>query len=605
MRNMILQKRTYALPDCIRIPLKAAPVHTAVILLYQALAVAAPIFKIWITALFVDTAIGVAAGNIPFASIAFSLTGLLGVVAFEILAAPLINFIRVRLKIRLRGVLRPAFLEKRARLSYEHIENQECWDLIERVTEKPEDKFQDQFQQMLDLLTQSAVILGTLAVVMVQVWWAGLLIIAVSVPLMYLSVKSGQDKYDAQRMVTKIQRKYKYFSEVLRGRDTVLERSLFQYGGKLDEKYAGEYETARKIQFKVDAKNFIRMKASGMAVSLISVAVALVLTQPVAVGTITVGMFISIVNAILSLSITLSWQLAYNMENLAKNKEYMKDLTRFMALSEQDTALDLPSQNLPPFERLEFRHVTFRYPGMDHDILKDLSFVIENGKHYSFVGVNGAGKTTLTKLITGLFREYDGEIFLNGRELHDYTVADLKAYFCGVFQDFARYSVTMEQNIALGDTAGILTQKNPAEKSPILQRAVALAGLGPAVERLPLGLDTPLGKLEENGVDLSGGEWQRIALARAIVNPAGATILDEPTAALDPIAESEIYEKFREISNGRTTLFISHRLGSTLLADVIYVLSDGVVAERGTHVDLMEQNGLYAEMFESQRSWYR
>lgn len=162
--------------------------------------------------------------------------------------------------------------------------------------------------------------------------------------------------------------------------------------------------------------------------------------------------------------------------------------------------------------------------------------------------------------------------------------------------------LTFRENISLGDTAALETGPIPEER---LDKAIELAGLTPAAENLPKGYDSPLGKLLEDGVDLSGGEWQRVAMARTILSPAEVKILDEPTAALDPLAESEVYENFQQISEGKTTLFISHRLGSTLLADVIYVLDGGRMAECGSHQELMDKGGLYAAMFESQRSWYQ
>lgn len=262
-------------------------------------------------------------------------------------------------------------------------------------------------------------------------------------------------------------------------------------------------------------------------------------------------MFISLINALFSLSGSLSWGLANRMESLAWSREYLKDLNSFASLSEQEGACSLPMAE-EPFRQLEFRHVTFRYPGSDVTILKDLSFVIERGKHYSFVGINGAGKTTITKLMTGLYPQYEGEILLNGRELRTYSLAQVKAYFCSVFQDFAHYSLTFRENISLGDTAALETGPIPEER---LDKAVGLAGLTPAAENLPKGYDSPLGKLLEDGVDLSGGEWQRVAMARTILSPAEVKILDEPTAALDPLAESEVYENFQQISEGKTTLF--------------------------------------------------
>ena len=209
--------------------------------------------------------------------------------------------------------------------------------------------------------------------------------------------------------------------------------------------------------------------------------------------------------------------------------------------------------------------------------------------------MNGAGKTTMTKLMTGLYRDFKGEILLNGRDIRTYDAKALKSLCSAVFQDFARYQVPARDSIAVG---------LPAREARV-EDAVRTVGLRDAIAALPKGLDTPLGKIYEGGQDLSGGEWQRVAIARALVSGAPVRILDEPTAALDPMSESRFYEQFAGMSRGVTTLFISHRLGSTRLADRIFVIDGGRIAEEGTQAELLAAGGLFADMFEAQRSWYQ
>lgn len=247
-------------------------------------------------------------------------------------------------------------------------------------------------------------------------------------------------------------------------------------------------------------------------------------------------------------------------------------------------------------QSLEFRNVSFRYPSGDHDIIKNMSFQIESGHHYAFVGVNGAGKTTIIKLITGLYRDYEGEILLNGRELRAYSVDQLKGLCAVVYQDFAQYNITLGENIAVGAAEACSAED--------IRAAAKYARLDSVVAELSNGMDTPLGRTQEKGQELSGGQWQRVAIARAIVKRNALQILDEPTSAMDPLMENKLYEDFANISNGKTTIFISHRLGSTKLADTIFVLSDGKIAEEGSHSSLMARKGIYYEMYASQRKWY-
>ena len=222
---------------------------------------------------------------------------------------------------------------------------------------------------------------------------------------------------------------------------------------------------------------------------------------------------------------------------------------------------------------------------------------IPDGAIFGFLGPNGAGKTTITKLLTGMYDNFEGEIKINNKSIREYKQAELKAIFSVVYQDFAKYYISLKDNILLGDV-------NHTDEDK-LSDVVSLLELEKTIAKLPQGMDTYLGKIKEGGMDLSGGEWQRVAIARALYHPAKIRILDEPTAALDPVAESNIYEMFGKISQGKSTIFITHRLGAAKLADKIIVIHDGAVAEQGSHEKLMTLGGIYAEMFESQRSWYQ
>jgi ATP-binding cassette subfamily B protein len=262
---------------------------------------------------------------------------------------------------------------------------------------------------------------------------------------------------------------------------------------------------------------------------------------------------------------------------------------------------------VPELKTIEFKDVSFQYPGTEPYILKNFNAKLESGRHYAIVGINGAGKTTLTKLITGLYGEYEGEILINGRDLKSYTQAEIKALSAVVYQDFCRYPLDFYNNIAIGNA-------NDMENREKVEDAVNIIGLAETVDKLPKKYETPITKIKDDGVDISGGEWQKVALARLIINPAPLKILDEPTAALDPVSESQVYEQFGEIVNqnktndnndNNITIFISHRLGSTKLADEIIVISDGKAAETGTFDELMAKNGIYAEMFASQAEWYK
>lgn len=592
---MNLKKKSYGTADMLGIPLRCAQVPAALTLLHYLLAGIVPTLQIMATAQFINMAVAIVQGHALLWEIYPSLFAVVGLIAFNWISADLVKFAQVRSELAIRKTFRTALIDQRASLVYRHIENPDTWDLVARVTRNPEKEVQDAFNVVLNIGSKFVQIAGIFILLFTKVWWAPLAILAFSVPLFILSIKSGKASYQANREVTRFKRRYEYLSSILTGRDAAAERTLFGFSQPMNRIWHRQFEKARKIELRAQRKWFIKMKSGSILTTLVAVLIIFVLVKPVLSGAMTLGLFISLVNAVFGLVQMMSWELTGNIDQLASHREYMRDLSQFVSLETVAGAQALPAQPTPVFETLAFENVRFRYPGTESYILNGTSFRIESGKHYAFVGINGAGKTTITKLLTGLYDEFEGTITINGKSITHYSLAELKAFFSVVYQDFARFEMPVRDNVAVGDVNG----------QPRILEAVERTGLAGAVGRMPAGLDTPLGKIKEGGVDLSGGEWQRLAMARALVNPAPIRILDEPTAALDPLSESRLYQEYEQMSMDKTTLFISHRLGSTKLADDIFVLRDGRVVEQGSHEDLMQSGGEYAEMFDSQRSWYQ
>lgn len=246
---------------------------------------------------------------------------------------------------------------------------------------------------------------------------------------------------------------------------------------------------------------------------------------------------------------------------------------------------------------IELRGVTFRYPGAERDALRGVNLIIQPGEKLAIVGLNGAGKTTLVKLICGFYDPTAGEVLLNGRDIRQYNRQDYYRHFSAVFQQFSVLEATLAENVAQTDR-----QIDYAKLSACIEKA----GLTQRVERLPQRYETHIGRIVfEDGVELSGGEMQRLMLARALYKDAPIILLDEPTAALDPIAEDDIYHKYHELTQGRTSVYISHRLASTRFCDRILYMEDGVIAEEGTHAALMAAGGRYAQLFDVQSRYYK
>ena len=278
---------------------------------------------------------------------------------------------------------------------------------------------------------------------------------------------------------------------------------------------------------------------------------------------------------------------------------FLTDLLAFFnmqpTIRSKPNALPAPR---PIKQGIEFRNVSFSYPGNSRLILDHINFHVHPTERLALIGENGQGKTTIVKLITRLYDPSDGQILLDGVDLREYDLEDLHREMGVIFQDFMRYEMTAAENIAVGRVEEL--------SNPELLRAAAQKSMADAtIARLPRGYDQMLGRRFENGVDISGGEWQKVALARAYLRNAQILILDEPTAALDARSEFEVFQRFAELTAGKMALFISHRFSTVRSADRIIVLENGKIAEEGSHDQLARLGGRYAEMFEMQASSYR
>ncbi|MDH2310221.1 ABC transporter ATP-binding protein [Methylobacterium brachiatum] len=291
--------------------------------------------------------------------------------------------------------------------------------------------------------------------------------------------------------------------------------------------------------------------------------------------------------------------LLLGLTQISGQAQYLDDFFSFFAIRPE---IRSPAQPVPvpsPIrEGLVFEDVGYRYPGTETWALRGLSFAVRAGETVALVGGNGAGKTTIVKLMTRLYDPHEGRVLLDGRPLAAYDLDDLRARVAAIFQDFVRFDLTAGENVAVGRIAA-------ADDRDRIAAAAARGLAAPVIERLPEGYAQPLGKRFAGGVDLSGGEWQKVALSRAYMREAEILILDEPTAALDARAEHDVFARFRELSAGRTTVLISHRFSTVRMADRILVLEGGRLLEEGSHAALMGQGGRYAELFTLQAQGYR
>lgn len=242
-----------------------------------------------------------------------------------------------------------------------------------------------------------------------------------------------------------------------------------------------------------------------------------------------------------------------------------------------------------------FDNVSFKYSKTNNYVLKNINMKIQSGKSYALVGENGAGKSTIVKLLLKLFDDYEGKIFINGKNIREIDIRTLNSLYSVVFQDFAKYEIEIRDNITLGN--------NTISDEYILETLTSFK-FDVSNYRFKNGLSTELGRLSLKNTDLSLRQWQKIALARAVVNNGKCYILDEPTSSLDPISETETYFNFRHITKDNTSIIITHRLGAAKIADEILVIDSGTIVERGSHEELISRDGLYKKMYFNQKTWY-
>lgn len=286
-------------------------------------------------------------------------------------------------------------------------------------------------------------------------------------------------------------------------------------------------------------------------------------------------------------------ELSYHLSSIGKDWfiiRALKELKGFKDIRESEECEDVRP-------KIVFSHVSFKYPKTDRFVLRDISFTLSPSETLALVGPNGSGKSTIIKLICGLYEPTEGTVTVGGVSAANLSQSSRTRLFSAVFQDFLTYSETIAKNIALGDA-----QNTPSEKK--IKDALKKTEMDEFSSSLPMGIQTTLGHLDEGGVELSGGQQQRLAIARACMSKACFYLLDEPTASMDPVAESWLYRSFASIIHGKGAVLVSHRLASASIANTILVLDDGKIIEHGTHSELMKRNGFYHDMFEKQSSWY-
>lgn len=428
---------------------------------------------------------------------------------------------------------------------------------------------------------------------------APLIIIALSIPSAIINFIYRKKNADYIRRRSKDRRVMNYYSGIITNKDMVKEVKLFS----LSDIFISRYNETFKRYYKGLRRLFISEGLWHIALTMINAAVNCALFVFIALqvcnGNEDIGsysLYVSALNHISSGVATLIGTTATIYEGTL----FIDNMIVFMN-NKTEIVPSLPEprkveRRIPHV--IEFKNVSFRYPNTERDVIKNVSFRIDPGETVVLVGLNGAGKTTLVKLITRLYDPTEGTILLDGHDIREYSVEELYSMFGIIFQDFGKYAVSVKENIAFGEIQKEIDNEH-------IEYAAHASDADAFIEKLPDGYETPLMRIfEENGIELSIGQWQKLSVARAFYSESDILILDEPTASLDPMAEQEIFNQFDRLKKDKTTIFVSHRLSSATTANKIIVLKEGRVIEEGDHAALMAQKGEYYTLFSTQAKRY-
>lgn len=484
-------------------------------------------------------------------------------------------------------------LDNASGMSVESFENAETYDKLQQAYREVGSRPLGVATQLVGL-AGATVTLISVGVLMARLgFWVLPLVLLASLPNVYVSNRYGIENYRMLRRQTHDARVQNYLGSLLTSDTLVKEVRLFGFEsyllGRWREYYLG---FRRQLEGMVRQRAIWGFAASLTSALLIGLASALILRRA-ADGQLSVGDFSVFILGIAQVQSTVSGFLN-GLSGIYQNLLYMRNLFSFLELPDRD--LDAGEEWQGPIDSIEFQSVGFRYPLTDRDVLRGVNFTVQRGQALALVGENGAGKTTIVKLLTRLFEPTSGRILLNGMEAGRFSPRSVQKEMSIIFQDYGQYQMSARENVAIADVGRL-------KDAPGVDRAVERAG-AEYVTSLPQGLDTPLGRLFQGGRQLSGGQWQRLALARLYFRDASVLVFDEPTAALDALAEFETIEALRAQARERLTVLISHRFSTVRLADHIIVLEGGVVTESGTHAELLEKRGKYAALYQLQASGY-
>lgn len=479
--------------------------------------------------------------------------------------------------------------EKVCAMEYSKLEDKKIRNILLKISEKSVEEIHEVVRTFFFICSYVLSAVGYLIYV-VQVSWGLAVVYGIALLLnVKINLYSTQKMAELYSSQTLEERKIRYFGDLLLDKSSLMEIKIFQAGKYIIEQWKSFFHIVLRQRVERVKKSQMGYIAGSFIGILWIIVVLIVLVLKLQSGSINYGVFLAMIESsgtIVVLSVFISEKGIWLSKRISLIEQYR-------LFEELDVEKRVDFALIGKKKGIEFQDVVFTYPESKQPALRGVSFDIKPDEVVAIVGENGAGKSTILKLICGLYKSSKGKIFIDGRMINDTSLEEIGKSVAVVFQDFERYELSIRENILMGNQKAI--EDEDAIKILKEINMDELCGL----------LDEPLGKTNDNGIDLSGGQWQKVAIARALLSGKRYIILDEPTASIDPISENNMYELFRKSLKGRTGIIISHRLVSARLADRVLVLRNGKIVESGTHDELVNADGFYAKMWRMQSGWYQ
>lgn len=560
-----------------------------------------PLVSLFLLKLIIDQiAVSTAAADkaIAFQQALVLLLGLGGVMLLSSAVASIAELVNTAQTQRVTDFMQNLLLEKSVAADLEYYENAQYYDTLQRAQQEAPFRPNQILSRVALILQNGISLVGILGLLISLYWGLAAVLLVAAFPALLVRLKFSKILYQWQRRRTVLDRKAMYLSIMLTHEQYAKEVRLFSLGSLFRQQFRQFRQQIYQENLRITVRRAIASLSAEAFAEVLTVGVFIFIAYQTIQGHLKIGDLVLYQQALQRGESALQALLS-GLSGLYEDNLFLNNLYEFLNLKPKLRDAEYPKTFPTPVQQgMTLDRVNFQYGNTSRQALHDISLTIHPQETIALVGENGSGKTTLVKLLCRLYDPSSGRITVDGVNLQDIAIADLRQQVSVIFQDYAKYYFSAGENIRLGNI------QYPTNSDRI-EQAARRSGAHDVIAELPKGYETMLGKFFDNGEELSVGQWQKVALARAFLRESQLIVLDEPTSAMDPKAEYEVFQKFRDLTQDQMAVIVTHRLSTVKMADRIYVLDKGHIIEQGSHTELLQLNGTYTRLFEIQAQSYR